>query len=112
MPNIKKIKMTDGSIYSIFDNGALRLNDQGILVTGDETVDELILAGYVKIIEIDDVPVTEEITNVLTQKENTGEIKKRSTDYLLKDIGGYSADVESDSLVLTLGKKSINTTEE
>ena len=46
-----------------------------------------------------------EIDNVLTQASN-GDIKKRDTDYLLKDIGGcsYSMDDSSGILSLKLGK--------
>lgn len=65
MANIKKIKLSDGSVYSIFDEGALRLNDEGKLVTGNKIVDALILDGLY-IIEIDDVSVEESIDNVVT----------------------------------------------
>ena len=43
MANIKKIKLSDGSVYSIFDEGALRLNNEGKLVTGNIVVDEIIV---------------------------------------------------------------------
>lgn len=104
MGKIKKIKLSDGTVCSIFDNGALRLNQNGVLVTGDSVVDNMIINGYVTIAEIDDVPLSQAIGNVLVQDENTGAIKKRSVDNLLKDIGGYSANVSGNTLVLHLGK--------
>lgn len=104
--NIKKIKLSDGNIYSIFDNGALRLNENHILITGNEIVDEVILQGHLYITEIDDVPVEDSIDNVLVQDTTTGEVLKRSVNYVLKDIGGFSASVneETDTLTLKLGK--------
>jgi hypothetical protein len=77
---IKKIKLSDGSIYSIFDEGSLRLNVNNILVTGNDIVDTVILNGNLSITEIDDIPVSDSIDNVLVQDSTTGEIKKRSTD--------------------------------
>ena len=104
---IRKITLVDGSVYSIFDEGAIRLNDQHILVTGNAVVDEAILNGHLYIIEIDDVPVTDDIDNVLTQDSLTGEIKKRTTDKLLEDIGGisYSMDNTNGVLALKYGKQ-------
>ena len=104
---ITKIKLSDGQIYGIFDTGALRLNEDGILVTGNEVVDNLVLVGKLKIEEVDDVPVEEAISNVLTQNTLTGEIKKRDTDYLLKDIGGITYDeqpLDEGILSLHIGK--------
>ena len=77
---IKKIKLSDGSIYSIFDEGSLRLNANNVLVTGNDIVDTVILNGNLSITEIDDIPVSDSIDNVLVQDSTTGEIKKRSTD--------------------------------
>lgn len=105
MANIKKIKLSDGSVYSIFDEGALRLNDEGKLITGNGTVDSLILDGLY-IVEIDDVPVENSIDNVVTAVYENGRwvMKRRSTDLLLKDIGGTSHSVNGNILNLTLGK--------
>jgi len=102
MANIKKIKLSDGSIYSIFDEGALRLNSNNVLVTGNTVVDTVILDGHLHIVEVDDVPVTSSISNVLVQDTTTGEIKKRSTDKLLEDIGGASYSMNSSTGVLSL----------
>lgn len=105
--NIRKIKLVNGDVYSIFDEGAIRLNSQNILVTGNEVVDEAILNGHLYIVEIDDVPVTDNIDNVLTQDSLTGEIKKRTTDKLLEDIGGasYNMDGTNGILSLKIGKQ-------
>ena len=107
MANIKKIKLVDGSIYSIFDEGALRLNENGILLTGNAVVDKVILQGNLYITEIDDVPVNQTISNVLVQNTTTGLIQKRSTDKLLEDIGGasYNMDDTTGTLSLKIGKQ-------
>lgn len=108
MANIKKIKLSNGSVYSIFDEGALRLNKgpdgskkypdspDDLLITGNAIVDSVLLEGVLKITEIDDVPVGTAIDNVMVA-ENIGtaedpvyQVKKRSIDQLLEDIGGIS----------------------
>lgn len=108
MANIKKIKLSDGSIYSIFDEGALRLDpESNKLLTGNQIVDNVIIAGNLSILEIDDVPLDATIDNVLVQDATTGQVKKRSTDKLLEDIGGisYSIDNTSGTLSFKLGKQ-------
>lgn len=101
---IKKIKLKDGSVYSIFDEGALRLDEQNRLLTGNTLVDKVIIEGNLSITEIDDVPVEEAIDNVLVQDTTTGMIMKRSCNKLLEDIGGYSCSVDEQILNLKLGK--------
>ena len=108
MANIKKIKLSDGSVYSIFDEGALRLDpESNKLLTGNQVVDNVIIEGNLSIVEIDDVPLDAAIDNVLVQDATTGQIKKRSTDKLLEDIGGisYSIDNTSGTLSFKLGKQ-------
>ena len=108
MANIKKIKLSDGSVYSIFDEGALRLDpESNKLLTGNQVVDNVIIEGNLSILEIDDVPLDATIDNVLVQDATTGQIKKRSTDKLLEDIGGisYSIDNTSGTLSFKLGKQ-------
>lgn len=108
MANIKKIKLSDGSVYSIFDEGALRLDPKSNkLLTGNQVVDNVIIEGNLSILEIDDVPLDAAIDNVLVQDATTGQIKKRSTDKLLEDIGGisYSIDNTSGTLSFKLGKQ-------
>ena len=97
---VRKIKLADGSIYTIFDEGAIRQNEQGVLVTGNEIVDEAILQGHLYITEIDDMNVA--VENVLTQDSSSGAIKKRDADKLLEDIGGASYDMDSDNGILAL----------
>ena len=107
MANIKMIKLSDGSVYSIFDAGAIRLNDAGKLVTGNKIVDKIILEGSLYITEIDNVPVDDTIDNVVTMvRDENGyyTFKKRSTDVLLKDIGGTSTDIKDNTLILKIGK--------
>lgn len=106
MANIKKIRLSDGSVYSIFDEGALRLDSEGRLITGNKVVDGLILNSNLYITEIDDVPVEQEINNVVTMIQENGKwiMKRRSTNYLLKDIGGTSHEVEDNILTLKIGK--------
>lgn len=110
---IRKIKLNNGQVYSFFDSGALRLDDENRLVIDDLTsptgvsfIDELIINGNLSIIEVDDVPVTDDIDNVLVQDTTTGEIKKRTTDKLLEDIGGtaYQMDDSTGTLSLKIGK--------
>ena len=108
MANIKKIKLSEGSVYSIFDEGALRLDpESNKLLTGNQVVDNVIIEGNLSILEIDDVPLDAAIDNVLVQDATTGQIKKRSTDKLLEDIGGisYSIDNTSGTLSFKLGKQ-------
>ena len=106
MANIKKIKLSDGSVYSIFDEGALRLNNDGKLVTGNIVVDQIIVNTDLYITAVDDVPVEQEINNVVTMVQENGKwvMKRRSTNYLLKDIGGTSHEVEDSTLSLKIGK--------
>lgn len=104
MANIKTIKLSDGSVYSIFDNGALRLNENNILITGNKIVDSVIINKGLAITEIDNIPVEETIDNVLVHDTSTGRILKRSTDQLLADIGGISCDVQNQVFVVKIGK--------
>lgn len=101
MANIKKIKLSNGDIYSIFDEGALRLDSvTHKLITGNSIVDQVILDGDLYITEVDDTPI--DPTNVLVWDESTGKILKRSTNLLLADIGGISYDMDSDNGILSL----------
>lgn len=104
MAEIKKIKLSDGSVYSIFDEGALRLNENNILITGNKIVDEVIINGHLEIMEIDDIPVERSISNVLVQDTISGRIARRSTEQLLADIGGVSCQVEGTIFSVKVGK--------
>ena len=105
---IRKITLVDGSVYSIFDEGAIRQNAQGVLITGNAVVDEAILQGHLYITQIDDMNVA--VDNVLTQNSSTGEIMKRDADKLLEDIGGASYNMDADNGVLSLkiGRQETN----
>lgn len=97
---IKKIQLSDGSVHWIKDSNALPLS--GGQLTGDLKVDTLIKTNKLFILNMEVMVDTP--TNVLV--EDDGEIKKRSTDHLLKDIGGYSVDFDgtNGTLELKLGK--------
>ena len=105
---IKRIKLSDGTICNIFDTGALRLNENGILVTDNEIVNQMIIDGGLSITSVDDVPIDQVINNVLVQDTTTNEIKKRTTNQLLSDIGGFSCSVDnnSETIIFKQGKQS------
>lgn len=103
---IKKVKLSDGSAYYLYDAGAPRTEDlnnylplSGGTITGVLEVDELIHAGKLQIDTIEYQSTTTD--NVLIQAAD-GSIKKRSTDDLLADIGGFSCSMDSESGVLSL----------
>ena len=108
---IKKIKLDNGDVYYLYDTGAPRASDlnnylplTGGTITGNLSVDQKITAGTLKVVSIEFI--TETPTNVLVQDAN-GNIKKRSTDDLLNDIGGisYSMDDSTGTLSLKFGKQ-------
>lgn len=108
---IKKIQLSDGKVYYIYDDTAARITDldnylpiNGGEITGNLQVDQEIIANNLSILAIEYVEEEHEITNVLV--EENGVIKKRSTDFLLKDIGGtsYSVDQTEGTLILKRGK--------
>lgn len=102
---IRRIELTNGDVYTIFDEGAIRQNAQGVLVTGNDIVDDAILNGHFYIRSIDYINVA--VDNVLTQDSSTGEIKKRDADKLLEDIGGasYNMNDATGTLSLKIGKQ-------
>ena len=106
MANIKTIKLSDGSVYSIFDEGALRLNNEGKLITGNAVVDKAIIVKGLSIMEVDNVPVGNSIDNVatFTKEDGVWKLKQRSTEKLLEDIGGTSHSIENNTLILKVGK--------
>lgn len=108
---IKKIKLTDGSVYYLYDANAPRISDlenylplTGGTVTGNLKVDEQIHAGTLKVDTITYQSTTTD--NVLIQAAD-GTIKKRSADNLLEDIGGcsYSMNGTTGTLSFKIGKQ-------
>lgn len=99
---VAKVKLSDGTVYTIKDANALQ--QSGGTLTGDLTVDTKITTDKLYIIETQYIQVP--VTNVLTEDETTHEIKKRSVDDLLADIGGasYSIDQQAGILTLKIGK--------
>ena len=117
MANIKKIKLSDGSIYSIFDQGALRLDPTtNKIITGVGPVDEAILDGHLSITEIDDVPLAQVQYKVLVSPvigtktdPDTGETKPiygrvqiQDIRQVLKNLGLITAKVENNVLDLAV----------
>ena len=107
---IKKIRLSNGILYTIYDNTALRIDPEtGKLITGERAIDKLILGDTDLVItNVILAPATESIDNVLLVDEE-GKVKKRSTDDLLKDIGGISYVMEDDNetLALYIGKPTV-----
>lgn len=108
---IKRIKLTDGSVHYVYDVNAPRLSDldnylplTGGTITGNLTVDEKLHAGS---IQIDTIEFQESaVTSVLTIDSN-GNLKQRSANNLLEDIGGcsYSMDSASGALSFKIGRQ-------
>jgi len=110
---IKKVKLSNGAIYSIFDQDALRLDpDTNIIITGVDPVDEAILDGHLSITEINDVPLAQVQFPVLVQTPvirdehgnyvSGGDIKKQDIRQVLKNLGLITAKVENDILNLAV----------
>ena len=104
---IKKIKLNDGSVYAIFDEGSLRLNDNNVLITGNDMVDNVIINGSLQITEIDDIPVNKSLEYVLTWDASTGSFYKCTlADLFSDDI--YELSVDNNN-VLTLNNLYVDT---
>lgn len=100
---LSKITLSNGKTYIVKDSNALHTS--GGTMTGDLYVDAEIKANKLFILSVETMLNTP--TNVLVQDGTTKEIKKRSTDKLLEDIGGYSCDenaLADGVLKLKLGK--------
>ena len=99
---VVKLKLNDGQIYSIFDTGAIHINDQGRLVTGNSIVDNVLINQNKFIIEIDDLPVDQAADYYLVQKTGDPNIKRKQRKEVLKDIGGASFSIDSSTGTLSL----------
>ena len=105
---IKKIKLSNGEIYSIFDNDAIHYETRDgniVMITGNTVVDNVILNDGHFIIEIDDTNVA--VGNLLTVNTSTGKIEKRDAAKVLEDIGGcsYNMNDSNQTLSLKIGKQ-------
>jgi len=108
---VRKLKLSDGSVYYFYDADAARASDldnyllkTGGTITGNTTVDAILTAKNLKVTAIDDRALA--ITNVLTQNTD-GSIQKRSADNVLEDIGGisYSVNTSTGTLAFKYGKQ-------
>ena len=97
---ITKVKLSDGQIYSFFDKGALRLNNDCILVTGDEVVDRVIIDGKLTITHIDDVPVDK--YDYIVVQDRAGQLARRPKATFLNDDLGAGAEVQNKVLEIKL----------
>ncbi len=104
---IRKIKLSDGLTYTVYDANACRVDSTGRLLTGDDVIDEIIITKHLSIVQIDDMEVPTD--NVLVAVEvGTGqnaryEIKKRDTSSLYEDMNGMECTVENGTLTFTRG---------
>ena len=97
---ITKVRLSNGQIYSFFDKGALRLNDEGVLVTGDTVVDNIIISGGLKITHIDDVPVDK--YDYIVVQDRAGKLDRRPKSTFLNDDLGAGAEVQNKVLEIKL----------
>lgn len=115
--NITKIKLSNGQTYNIVDAGALRFDkDTGRVLTPNATLNQIIIDNNLDIVEVNEVPLEQEIDNLLTVQEvtinkgtpdefKTQRVKKRNVRYILEDIGGQvQVDTQGSVLELKVGK--------
>ena len=101
---IRKIKLSNGQIYSIFDAGGIHYDERlHKLVSGNPIVDTVLDTESIRISEIDDIKLT---SDFVVYNPETGELNYRSKDKVLKDIGGtaYQLDESDGTLKLQIGK--------
>ena len=104
------IKLSNGVTYSIYDEGALRLDSNHNLITGNTVVDDIIIKQGFRITHIDDVALADVQTKVLvaqqigtddtTGKAIYGYIKQQDIRQVLKNLGLITAEVEGTTLNL------------
>lgn len=97
---IRKIKLSNGQVYSIFDEGALRLNDEGKLVTGNIVVDDILINTSATIASIDELPLAQTDMKVLVRNKTTGVIGYQDVRQVLKSLGVITAQVQDEILNL------------
>lgn len=98
---ITRVMLSDGSVYSFFDKGAMRVDPAtGVIFTGIESIDkDLILNKGLRITQINDTDVNN-YTSILVTDAN-GRIKKRPRSTFLRD------DLDAHTSVDTSGKLTI-----
>lgn len=108
--NIKKIKLANGDIYSIFDEGALRLGDvdsegNAYLLTNNPYVDNIILDTGLTIEEVDDVPVEVLNPQVIFRDPSTHELLKADLETAQIKLGIKEYALQQTSGTLWLGAR-------
>ena len=101
MPKVTKLRMSDGVTYTVYDEIALHMDENGNVLTNIPNVNYMIINMGLKLMAVNGTDVA--VTNVLSRSAD-GEIVTRDADKLLKDIGGYSCSVDNEVLSLKLGK--------
>ena len=95
---IKKITLSDGSVFSIFDEGSLHLDAQNRIMTGNAVVDSAISTKGLMIRSIDDVPLADVQGTILVRDSTTGLIKQQDIRQVLKNLGlitGWEVDLNN-----------------
>ena len=110
---IKKIKLTDGSVYAIFDEGALRLSDPSsegrvLLLANNPVIDNIILQGSLEIDEVDDVPVSELNPEVVFRDPTTGRLEKLSLEQAQVKLGIKRYALKQANGILSLGAQDVS----
>lgn len=101
---IRKIKLSNGQVYSIFDAGGIHIDPASHkLVSGNPVLDTIILDNDSLVIsEIDDEEIE---AQYVVYNPITGELNYRSKDKVLKDIGGTAYEMGEDGVLkLKVGK--------
>ena len=101
MPKVTKLKMSDGVTYTVYDEVALHMDENGNVLTNIPNVNYMIINMGLKLTAINGTDAA--VTNVLS-KSTDGTIVTRDANRLLEDIGGYSCSVNDEVLNLKLGK--------
>lgn len=97
-----KVKLSDGVTYTVYDEVALHMDQDGNVLTNISGINYMIINMGLKLTSINEKPVP--VTNVLSKDPVTDEIFMRNANQLLGDIGGYSCSVQNEVLTLKLGK--------
>ena len=105
--NIKKIQLSNGDVYAIFDEGSLHLSDptsEGriLLLSGNPVVDDIILQGGLEIDLVNDVPITESNPEVVFRDPTTGQILKLDLQGAKQRLGILHYSLEQTNGVLRL----------